>query len=139
MAARKKIKTANIDVPAAAAGRLEAPAPTPRDMTRGPLSSPSALIDAISAYDGSVDAELITRAYGFSQRAHASQTRASGDTYFSHPLEVAGIVIQMKLDSATVVTALLHDTVEDTLATIDEIGAQFGNEIGRLVDGVTNV
>jgi len=139
MAAWKKIKTANIDVPSAAAGRLEAPAPTPRDMTRGPLSSPSALINAISAYDGSVDAELITRAYGFSQRAHASQTRASGDTYFSHPLEVAGIVIQMKLDSATVVTALLHDTVEDTLATIDEIGAQFGNEIGRLVDGVTKL
>jgi len=103
------------------------------------LDEPSALIKAMAAYDEGVDTNLIARAYAFSQKAHGSQIRESGESYFSHPLEVAHIVTRMKLDSATVVTALLHDTVEDTLATMDEIVAEFGDDIARLVDGVTKL
>jgi GTP pyrophosphokinase len=72
-------------------------------------------------------------------KAHGSQKRASGDPYFSHPVEVAGILSQMKLDSASIVTGLLHDTVEDTVATLDEIERLFGPDIARLVDGVTKL
>ncbi len=82
---------------------------------------------------------MLNRAYVFSMKAHGSQTRASGDPYFLHPLEVAGILTQMKLDTATIVTALLHDTVEDTVATQEDIERIFGKEIGRLVDGVTKL
>ncbi|HTI87807.1 MAG TPA: bifunctional (p)ppGpp synthetase/guanosine-3',5'-bis(diphosphate) 3'-pyrophosphohydrolase, partial [Alphaproteobacteria bacterium] len=79
------------------------------------------------------------RAYVFSMKAHGLQKRASGDPYFSHPLEVAGVLTGMKLDTATIVTALLHDTVEDTLATVEEIEKLFGPEIASLVDGVTKL
>ena len=72
-------------------------------------------------------------------RAHGTQVRANGDPYFSHPLEVAGILTELKLDSASIVTALLHDTVEDTIATLDEIETHFGAQIARLVDGVTKL
>ncbi len=72
-------------------------------------------------------------------KAHGAQLRASGDPYFSHPVEVAGILAQMKLDSASIVTGLLHDTVEDTVATLDDIERVFGHEIARLVDGVTKL
>ena len=71
--------------------------------------------------------------------AHGSQTRASGDPYFSHPVEVAGILTEYRLDTASIVTGLLHDTVEDTVATIDEIEHLFGDEVARLVDGVTKL
>lgn len=97
------------------------------------------LIDKIKAYDPNVDEDLINRAYVFSMKAHGTQTRASGDPYFSHPLEVASILTEYKLDSSTIVTALLHDTVEDTEATIDEVRQLFGDEIARLVDGVTKL
>ncbi len=97
------------------------------------------LVERVQVYDAGADRELINRAYAFSEKAHGSQKRESGDSYFSHPLEVAGIVAQMKLDGATVATALLHDTVEDTLATLDDIEVQFGPEIARLVDGVTKL
>jgi GTP pyrophosphokinase len=70
---------------------------------------------------------------------HGTQKRASGDPYFSHPVEVAGLMTDLKLDQATIITALLHDTVEDTLATIEDIEAHFGPEVARLVDGVTNL
>src|SRR5438552_8697887 len=72
-------------------------------------------------------------------KAHGAQLRASGDPYFSHPIQVAGLLAQMKLDTASIVTGLLHDTVEDTVATLDDIERQFGPEIGRLVDGVTKL
>src|SRR5215510_3502308 len=72
-------------------------------------------------------------------RAHGAQKRASGDPYFSHPLGVAGILTDMKLDTASVATGLLHDTVEDTAATLEEIERLFGPEIGKLVDGVTKL
>ena len=97
------------------------------------------LVEKVSAYDPAADEDLLNRAYVFSMRAHGAQRRASGDPYFSHPLEVAGILTDYRLDCATIVTALLHDTVEDTLATMDEIERLFGDEIAKLVDGVTKL
>ena len=99
----------------------------------------SDLVDRVRHYDPGVDEDLLNRAYVFSMKAHGTQTRASGDPYFSHPLEVAGIVTDMRLDAATVATALLHDTVEDTVATLDQIQQQFGPQIAQLVDGVTKL
>ncbi|WP_207478998.1 RelA/SpoT family protein [Arenibaculum pallidiluteum] len=97
------------------------------------------LVERVKAYDPNADEDLLNRAYVFSMKAHGSQMRASGDPYFSHPLEVAGILTQLKLDSASIVTALLHDTVEDTVATLGDIERMFGTDIGRLVDGVTKL
>lgn len=97
------------------------------------------LVERVKAYDPSADEDLLNRAYVYSMKAHGSQTRASGDPYFLHPLEVAGILTQMKLDAGTIATALLHDTVEDTVATLEDIERVFGKEIARLVDGVTKL
>ena len=97
------------------------------------------LVERVKAYDTSADEDLLNKAYVFAMKAHGTQLRASGDPYFSHPLEVAGILTGYHLDTASIVTALLHDTVEDTLATPEEIEAQFGSEIARLVDGVTKL
>jgi GTP pyrophosphokinase len=97
------------------------------------------LVERVKAYDPGADEDALNRAYVFSMKAHGLQKRASGDPYFSHPLEVAGILTEYRLDSASIVTALLHDTVEDTLATREQIESLFGKEIGRLVDGVTNL
>ncbi len=97
------------------------------------------LVERVKAYDPNVDEEALNRAYVFSMKAHGSQERASGDPYFSHPLEVAEILTRMKLDSASIVTALLHDTVEDTEATLEQIRQLFGEEVSRLVDGVTKL
>src|SRR5487761_950716 len=97
------------------------------------------LVERVKSYDPSVDEDAINRAYVFSMKAHGSQKRASGDPYFSHTVEVAGILAKMKLDAASIITGLLHDTVEDTLATLDDIEKVFGPEIARLVDGVTKL
>ena len=97
------------------------------------------LVERVRAYDPAADEDALNRAYVFSMKVHGSQKRASGDPYFSHPLEVAGILTQFKLDSASIVTALLHDTVEDTLTSIEEIERLFGPEVARLVDGVTKL
>ncbi len=97
------------------------------------------LVERVKAYDPAADEDLLNRAYVYGLKKHGAQKRASGDPYFSHPLEVAGILTEMKLDSASIVTALLHDTVEDTDATIEEIESLFGPKIGRLVDGVTKL
>ena len=97
------------------------------------------LVELVADYDSHVNEDLLNRAYVFSMKAHGSQMRASGDPYFSHPVEVAGILADYKLDCATIVTALLHDTVEDTLATIEQIKELFGEDISRLVDGVTKL
>lgn len=99
----------------------------------------SELVDRVKSYDPSADEEALNRAYVFSMEAHGSQRRASGDAYFSHPLEVAGILTRLKLDGASIITGLLHDTVEDTIATLDDIEGQFGPDIARLVDGVTKL
>src|SRR6201987_3731110 len=97
------------------------------------------LVELVKSYDPNADEGALNRAYVYSIKAHGSQLRASGDPYFSHPIEVAGILAQMKVDSASIVTGLLHDTVEDTVATLDDIERQFGKEIARLVDGVTKL
>ena len=97
------------------------------------------LVERVTAYDPGADEALLNRAYVYAMRAHGHQTRASGDPYFSHPLEVAAILTQLKLDDATIVAALLHDTIEDTEATKAEIDDMFGHEIGALVDGLTKI
>jgi len=97
------------------------------------------LVDRVKVYDADANEDVLNRAYVFSMKAHGSQLRASGDPYFSHPLEVAGILTELKLDTDTIVTGLLHDTVEDTVATMDEISEAFGPSIAHLVDGVTKL
>ncbi len=97
------------------------------------------LVETVKAYNPQADEDLINRAYVYAMKAHGSQVRASGDPYFSHPLEVAGILTSYRLDTATIVTSLLHDTVEDTGATVEEVEKLFGNEIAKLVDGVTKL
>lgn len=97
------------------------------------------LLERVRSYDPEADEDLINRAYVFSVQKHGSQKRASGDPYFSHPIEVAGLMTDLKLDQQTIVTALLHDTVEDTLTTVEEIEKLFGNDVARLVDGVTKL
>jgi GTP pyrophosphokinase len=97
------------------------------------------LVEKVRAYDPGTDEDLLNRAYVYALKAHGSQTRASGDPYFSHPLEVAGILTDYRLDAASIATALLHDVIEDTPITLEELEKTFGKEIGRLVDGVTKL
>src|SRR5215470_877145 len=97
------------------------------------------LVERVKAYDPAADEDALNRAYVFAMKAHGSQSRASGDPYFSHPLGVAELLARMKLDSASIVTGLLHDTVEDTDATLEQIEQLFGKEVARLVDGVTKL
>ncbi|HBC06227.1 MAG TPA: bifunctional (p)ppGpp synthetase/guanosine-3',5'-bis(diphosphate) 3'-pyrophosphohydrolase, partial [Rhodospirillaceae bacterium] len=97
------------------------------------------LVERVKAYDPNADEVGINGAYVFAMKAHGSQKRASGDPYFSHPIEVAGILTSYRVDSATIETALLHDTIEDTVATLEDIRAHFGNEVAQLVDGVTKL
>src|SRR5947207_11410003 len=97
------------------------------------------LVERVRSYNPNTDEDLLNRAYVYAMKAHGSQTRASGDPYFSHPLEVAAILTNLKLDDATIVAALLHDTIEDTKATRAEIDERFGPEIGALVDGLTKL
>jgi guanosine-3',5'-bis(diphosphate) 3'-pyrophosphohydrolase len=97
------------------------------------------LVERVRAYDPGADEDVLNKAYVFAMQAHGPQKRASGDPYFSHPLEVAGILTDLKLDTATIATALLHDTVEDTTTTIADIEGDFGPEIAGLVDGVTKL
>ena len=97
------------------------------------------LVERVLAYDPDADVGMLNRAYVYTVQKHGAQKRASGDPYFSHPVEVAGLMTELKLDQETIVTALLHDTVEDTLATVEEIERLFGPEVARLVDGVTKL
>ncbi len=97
------------------------------------------LVERVKSYDPNADEELINRAYVYATKKHGSQKRASGDPYFSHPIEVAGILTDLKLDSESIATALLHDVVEDTDATVAEIDQLFGHNVARLVDGVTKL
>jgi len=97
------------------------------------------LVEKVRAYDPQADEDLLNRAYVYAMKMHGSQRRESGALYFSHPLEVAGLLTQMRLDTASIVTALLHDVVEDTDATLADIEKMFGAEIARLVDGVTKL
>ena len=97
------------------------------------------LVERVLAYDPKADEALLNRAYVYAMKAHKNQKRASGDPYFSHPLEVAAILTELKLDDATIATALLHDVIEDTEVTREEIDKQFGPEIGALVEGLTKI
>ncbi len=97
------------------------------------------LVEKVKEYDPDADEAMLNRAYVYTVQKHGTQKRASGDPYFSHPVEVAGLMTDLKLDQETIITALLHDTVEDTLATIEDIEANFGPEVARLVDGVTKL
>ncbi|SFS04513.1 RelA/SpoT family protein [Sphingomonas jatrophae] len=97
------------------------------------------LVDRVLSYDPDADEALLNRAYVFSVAAHGNQKRASGDPYFSHPIEVAGILTDLRLDAETIATAILHDTIEDTVATREEIEAKFGGNVARMVDGVTKL
>ena len=97
------------------------------------------LVERVKAYNPHADEALLDRGYVYAMRAHGSQLRASGDPYFSHPLEVAAILTDLKLDDSTIVAALLHDTIEDTDATRAEIDELFGEQIGALVEGLTKL
>ena len=97
------------------------------------------LVERVRRYNPHADEDLLNRAYVFAMKAHGAQKRASGDPYFSHPLEVAAILTEFKLDDATIVAAMLHDTIEDTPVTRDELDRVFGVEIGGLVDGLTKL
>lgn len=97
------------------------------------------LVERVLEYDPKADEALLNRAYVYAMKAHGNQKRASGAPYFSHPLEVAAILTDLRLDDATIATALLHDTIEDTEATRSEIDQMFGPEIGSLVDGLTKI
>ncbi|WP_019219702.1 RelA/SpoT family protein [Bartonella florencae] len=97
------------------------------------------LVERVQRYKSDVDESLLNRAYDYAMQKHGHQRRASGDLYFSHPLEVAAILTDMRLDEATIAVALLHDTIEDTSATRAEIDQLFGSEIGKLVEGLTKL
>jgi len=97
------------------------------------------LVERVKRYNPSADEALLNRAYVYAMMAHGNQKRASGDLFFGHPLEVAAILTDLKLDDATIAAAVLHDTVEDTQATLEEINKTFGPQIGALVDGLTKI
>src|SRR3954468_903275 len=124
---------------AAVALPAAAPVAKPVRAPRSRMMRQYDLVDRVRAYNPNADEDLLNRAYVYAMKAHGTQTRASGDPYFSHPLEVAAILTNLKLDDATIVAALLHDTIEDTAATRAEIDERFGPEIGALVDGLTKL
>src|SRR5262244_3192224 len=117
-------------------------APQPIDIAhkpKPPVMRQFELIERVRQYNPNTNEALLDRAYVYAMKAHGSQTRASGDPFFSHPLEVAAILTDLKLDDATIVAALLHDTIEDTEATRAEIERLFGKDIGKLVEGLTKL
>lgn len=97
------------------------------------------LIQKIKDYAPHFDENLLNKAYVYALQAHGEQKRASGDPYFSHPLEVANILADLHLDLETIITGLLHDTVEDTSVTLEEVKKKFGKDVAHLVDGVTKL
>ncbi len=124
---------------AAAAAPAEPPPLPAKKPVRTKMMRQYDLVDRVRAYNPNTDEDLLNRAYVYAMMAHGEQKRASGDPYFSHPLEVAAILTNLKLDDATIVAALLHDTIEDTELTRAEIDQMFGSEIGALVDGLTKL
>ncbi|MDC3382541.1 RelA/SpoT family protein [Candidatus Pelagibacter sp.] len=97
------------------------------------------LINKVKIYNKFLNPERLDKAFNFAIRAHQNQKRASGDPYSVHPIEVANILTELKLDSATITTGLLHDTIEDTFATYETIKSEFGDEVAELVNGVTKI
>ena len=97
------------------------------------------LINKVKNYNKFLNPEKLNKAYDFAVKAHENQKRASGDPYSVHPIEVANILTDLKLDSATITTGLLHDTIEDTNVTYESVKKEFGEEVANLVDGVTKI
>ena len=97
------------------------------------------LVDLVKSYDPDADEDALNRAYVFAMKKHGAQLRASGDPYYSHPIEVAGILTRFKLDSASIIAGLLHDTVEDTDTTVEEVRSLFGDQVAQIVDGLTKL
>ena len=97
------------------------------------------LINKVKVYNKFLNPEKLNKAYNFAVKAHENQKRDSGDPYSNHPIAVANILTELKLDSATIATGLLHDTIEDTHATYETIKNEFGQEVADLVDGVTKI
>jgi RelA/SpoT family (p)ppGpp synthetase len=131
--------------PRARVALARAPVVVPQEIERAPKSRKPRmmrqfeLVDRVKQYNPGANEDLLNRAYVYAMRAHGEQKRASGDPYFSHPLQVAAILTDLKLDDATIAAALLHDTIEDTDATRAEIDRLFGHEIGHLVEGLTKL
>ncbi len=119
----------------AAAAEKVAPAPPKKP----PMMRQYDLIERVRRYNPDTNEALLNRAYVYAMKAHGEQRRASGDPYFSHPIEVAAILTDLKLDDATIAAALLHDTIEDTAATRADIDSLFGPDIGTLVEGLTKL
>src|SRR5829696_4947528 len=119
-------------LPAPAEGALAKP-------ERGRMMRQYELVERVRRYNPNTDENLLNRAYVYAMHAHGLQKRASGEAYFAHPLEVAAILTDLKLDDATIAAAVLHDTIEDTEATLEEINRSFGPQIGALVDGLTKI
>ena len=111
----------------------------PKQPAKPPMMRQYDLVERVRRYNPNTDEPLLDRAYVYAMKAHGEQKRASGDPYFSHPLEVAAILTDLKLDDATIAAALLHDTIEDTDATRSEIDQLFGKDIGALVEGLTKL
>lgn len=97
------------------------------------------LVDLVKSYDPDADEDALNRAYVFAMKKHGAQLRASGDPYYSHPVEVAGILTKFKLDASSIIAGLLHDTVEDTDTTVDEVRSLFGEQVASIVDGLTKL
>jgi RelA/SpoT family (p)ppGpp synthetase len=123
-------------VASSAAGEIAA---SRKGRSRPPMMRQYELIERVRRYNPNTDEPLLNRAYVYAMKAHGEQVRASGDPYFSHPLEVAAILTDLKVDDATIAAALLHDTIEDTPTTRAEIDQMFGSDIGALVEGLTKL
>src|SRR5215467_1345882 len=147
---RKKVSMASTDLPRMqhqprARMQAERRMATPEAPERAPVKAKPPmmrqyeLVERVRKYNPNTDEELLNRAYVYAMKAHGEQRRASGDPYFSHPLEVAAILTDLKLDDATIVAALLHDTIEDTEATRAEIDQLFGKDIDHLVEELTKL
>ena len=103
------------------------------------MITPDDLVALVRNYNPNCDESLIRRAWAYGEGMHEGQFRHSGEPYFTHPVAVASILTEMRLDDATIVTALLHDTIEDTRTTYPEVERMFGHEVAELVDGVTKL
>src|SRR5215216_7082341 len=131
-------------LPEAAAGPPVGGLPAPPEGAlakpeRGRMMRQYELVERVRRYNPNTDEDMLNKAYVYAMRAHGTQKRASGDPFFAHPLEVAAILTDLKLDDATIAAAVLHDTIEDTEATLEEINRSFGPQIGALVDGLTKI
>jgi guanosine-3',5'-bis(diphosphate) 3'-pyrophosphohydrolase len=122
-----------------AAGAAKQVIKKPAQPKKPPIMRQYDLIERVRRYNPDTNEALLNRAYVYAMKAHGEQRRASGDPYFSHPIEVAAILTDLKLDDATIAAALLHDTIEDTAATRAEIDSLFGPDIGALVEGLTKL